>query len=111
MARGNTAHIKALKAIEACDCTFGGMSGAMHPETHRRLLSIEKLPALEALRLAVEVAEGDTYEGIEVGELLFFVAQHSWRDPVAMAELAYEIDQLGLALRDRYPARPVLAAC
>ena len=74
---------------DQCGCYF-----YLDRETHDRIYGIEGLSALDAVRLASELAMGETHE-FEPHDFARFVAQHDgWNDRAAVARLADPLDDL-----------------
>jgi len=78
-----------------CPCSFVNMD----PDIHDRLLSVESLPPLEAIRLVGELAMCETYEGFEPGGFSLFVAQHNWTNPAAVGYLTILLNCLSEGCR------------
>ncbi len=59
------------------------------PETHDRLVGLESLPPVEAAGLVAELILDETL-GLftDPSDWMRFIAQHNWRDPAAMADMA-----------------------
>jgi len=73
-----------------CPCSFVNMD----PHVHDRLLQLESLPPLDAVKLVGELAMCETHEGFEPGDFSLFVAQHNWTDPAAVGYLTILLDCL-----------------
>lgn len=84
---------------DECGCCFRG-----DPELHDLLLSLEVMPALQALHVVGMMATCEFQTAIAPGDFRMFCSEHNWSDPMQMMSAAEIMDDLGLAYNKTHAA-------